>query len=190
MIRTALTLRFLPVFCFLLFVGRGLSASQSEVEFAKMPPFSFVGMDFRGALYRFEDFGVEIPRFLDEMKKQGLESQVRGPMLIIFFKPPMETQEVVTDWGLGYEIGAEVTVRPPLRVDRYSFDLIARTRHEGTLGTIYNFIVPYLEDAGYEIVGPQVLRLGDRPPKDRPDLFKAELLLPVRKKAAGAGGRS
>ena len=54
--------------------------------------------------------------------------------------------------------------------------------HTGYLGQIYNVIGPYLGEKNLEVIGPPLVKMIGIPNKDRPDLLRAEFIIPVRKR--------
>jgi len=57
------------------------------------------------------------------------------------------------------QISEEVSVKLPLKKGQYNYRKVAKTTHIGTLGMIYNFIVPYIEEENLEIIGPQLFQV-------------------------------
>ena len=50
----------------------------------------------------------------------------------------------------------------------------------GYLGQIDNVIGPYIEEKNLEVIGPPLVKMIDIPNQDRPDLLRAEFIIPVR----------
>jgi len=170
------TLLFLIVFTFF-----STLQAQNEVELTGIKPFHYVYMEFKG-YSRFEDFNKHLPQLMQEIRNQGLSSIIRGNLLAVFFETPIQKSKRDIVWGLGFQIPKETSVEPPLKKKQYYYQKVAKTIHIGTLGTIYNFIIPYIEEENLEIIGPQLLEIIDKPTQNRPDLLRGVFLVPVRKR--------
>jgi len=160
--------------------------AQNKVEITEITPFHYVYMEFKG-YSRFEDFNKYLPQLMQEIKNQGLSSSIRGNLLAVFFETPFQKSKgdfVLSTivWRLCFQISEEISVKPPLKKGQYNYKKVAKTTHIGTLGMIYNFIVPYIEEENLEIIGPQLLKIIDKPTRDRPDLLRGVFLVPVRKR--------
>ena len=156
-----------------------LLQAQNEVEITEIKPFHYVYMGFKG-YSRFEDFNKYLPQLMQEIKNQGLPSSIRGNLLAVFFETPFQKSKRDVVWRLGFQISKEISVKLPLKKGQYNYEKVAKTIHIGTLGTIYNFIVPYIEEKNLEIIGPQLLKIIDKPTQNRPDLLRGVFLVPVR----------
>jgi len=170
------TLLFLMVFIFF-----STLQAQNEVEITEITPFHYVYMEFKG-YSRFEDFNKYLPQLMQEIKNQGLSSSIHGNLLAVFFETPFQKSKRDIVWRFGFQIPKEKSVEPPLKKEQYNYKKVAKTIHIGTLGAIYNFIVPYIEEKNLEIIGPQLLKIIDKPTQSRPDLLRGVFLVPVRKK--------
>jgi len=155
--------------------------AQNEVELTEIKPFHYVYMEFKG-YSRFEDFNKYLPQLMQEIKNQALSSSIRGNLLAVFFETPFQKSKRDIVWRLGFQISEEVSVKLPLKKGQYNYRKVAKTTHIGTLGMLYNFIVPYIEEKNLEIIGPQLLKIIDKPTQNRPDLLRGVFLVPVRKR--------
>ena len=155
--------------------------AQNEVEITEIKPFHYVYMEFEG-FDHFEDFNEYLPQLMQEIKNQGLSSSIQGNLLAILFNSPIQKTRLDTVVGLGFQISKETSVKTPLKKRQYNFEKIAKIMQTGYLGQIYNVIGPYIGEKNLEVIGPPLVKMIDIPNQDRPDLLRAEFIIPVRKR--------
>ena len=158
-----------------------LLQAQNEVEITEIEPFHYVYMEFEDFDY-FEDFYKYLHKLMKEIKNQGLSSSIQGNLLAILFNSPIQKTRLDTGVGLGFQISKEASVKNPLKKRQYNFKKVAKKMHTGYLGIIYNVIGPYLGEKNLEVIGPPLVKIIGLPNKDRPDLLRAEFIIPVRKR--------
>ena len=154
---------------------------QNEIELTEIKPFHYVYMEFED-FDHFEDFDECLHQLMQEVKNQGLSSSIQGNPLAFLFNSPIQKTRLETVVGLGFQIPKETSVKSPLKKRQYNFKKIAKKMHTGYLGEIYNVIGPYLVEKNLEVIGPPLVRMIGIPNKDRPDLLRAEFIIPVRKR--------
>jgi effector-binding domain-containing protein len=155
--------------------------AQNEVELTEIKPFHYVYMEFED-FDHFEDFDEYLHQLKHEIKNQGLSSSIQGNLLAILFNSPIQKTRLDTVVGLGFQISKETSVKIPLKKRQYNFKKIVKMMHTGYLGQIYNVIGPYIEEKSLEVIGPPLVKMIEIPNKDRPDLLRAEFIIPVRKR--------
>lgn len=153
--------------------------AQNKVEITEIKPFHYVYMEFEDFDY-FEDFNEYLHQLMQEIKNQGLSSSIQGNLLAILFNSPIQKTRLDKVVGLGFQISKETSVKTPLKKRQYNFKKIAKIMQTGYLGQIDNVIGPYIEEKNLEVIGPPLVKMIDIPNQDRPDLLRAEFIIPVR----------
>jgi len=167
-------LLFLTVFT--LFI---LLQAQNEVKITEIKPFHYVYMEFEDFDY-FEDFNEYLHQLKQEINNQGLSSSIQGNLLAVLFNSPIQKTRLDAVVGLGFQISKEISVKIPLKKRQYNFKKIAKIMQTGYLGQIDNVIGPYIEEKNLEVIGPPLVKMIGIPNQDRPDLLRAEFIIPVR----------
>ena len=167
-------LLFLTVFT--LFI---LLQAQNEVKITEIKPFHYVYIEFEDFDY-FEDFNEYLHQLKQEINNQGLSSSIQGNLLAVLFNSPIQKTRLDAVVGLGFQISKEISVKIPLKKRQYNFKKIAKIMQTGYLGQIDNVIGPYIEEKNLEVIGPPLVKMIGIPNQDRPDLLRAEFIIPVR----------
>lgn len=156
--------------------------AQQPIKVKDATPFWFVYMEFKGSR-------IETPEkvniFLQEIRKQKLQTSISSGLFCILFDSPFQVGEVRDVWALGFEIPEDIPVQLPLKKSQYHYRKIATMIYKGsydTVGDAYNIILPYLGERDFEIVGPPVEKWLDDPYRVNPEECRTELIIPVREK--------
>jgi len=159
-----------------------LIQAQEPVKIKENTPFWYLYMEFQDSHYLIPD---KVGPFIQEIRKQGIQSKVEGDIFTVFFDSPVIVEGRGESWGLGFKIAPEIPVELPLKKQRYDYQKIATIIHKGPFETApnsFNILLAYLEECGLEVVGPPVeIWIGD-PAQDKPEDLKTEIILPVREK--------
>jgi effector-binding domain-containing protein len=156
-------------------------AAQELPRIINAEPFCYAVMDFQVSQMLVPD---KIGVFLEEVRKQGLFPKTQSGVFLIDYDTPLISGEKGQGWGFGFKIAADAEVRPPLLKKTFAYPLIATIIYRGpfeTSNNAYNVLVPFLEEEGYEVVGPTVEIWSGDPDRDKPEDLKTEIILPVRK---------
>ncbi len=155
---------------------------QQPVEIKENASFWYVCMEFEREHYLIPE---KVGPFVQEVRRQELQSKVRGDLFGIFFDSPVIVEGRGKTWGLGFKIAEETTVHLPLKNRLFSYEKVATAIHRGPFETVmntFNVLISYLEEHGFEVIGPPVeIWIGD-PARDKPEDLKTEILIPVRAK--------
>ncbi len=154
---------------------------QQQVEIKDGTPFSYVYMVFSGSHYQIPE---KIPVFIQEARKQQLQTIVSGDLFGINFDFRGQVAGVDTVWGLGFKMAKDTTVQLPLKKAQYNYEKIARMIHVGPYEMVdlaYSVMIPYIEENGMEVIGPPIETWLDDPDQVKPEDCRAEVIIPIRK---------
>lgn len=96
--------------------------------------------------------------FLQEIRKQGLESKISGSLFCILFDSPLQVEGVRDFWGLAFNISEDTAAQLPLKKAKYCYGRVATTIHKGfyeVAGQAYNIILPFIEGKNLEVIGQE-----------------------------------
>jgi DNA gyrase inhibitor GyrI len=154
---------------------------QQQVEIKDGTPFSYVYMEFSGSHYQIPQ---KIPLFIQEARKQQLQTKVTGDLFGIYFDFRGQVSGVDTVWGFGFKMVKDTTVQLPLKKAQYNYEKIARMIHVGPyvlVGLAYSVMIPLIEEKGMEVIGPPIETWLDDPDQVKPEDCRTEVIIPVRK---------
>jgi effector-binding domain-containing protein len=156
--------------------------SQQPVEIKENASFWYVYMEFEESHYLIPE---KVGPFMQEIRRQELQSKVQGDLFGIFFDSPVIVEGRGKTWGLGFKIAEETNVKQPLKKQQFSYEKVATTVHQGPFETAmnsFNVLISYLEEHGLEVIGPPLEIWIGNPAQDKPEELKTEILVPVRVK--------
>jgi len=153
---------------------------QQQVEIKDGTPFSYVYMVFSGSHYQIHQ---KIPVFIQEARKQQLQTKVTGDLFGIYFDFRGQVAGVDTVWGLGFKMAKDTTIQLPLKKAQYNYEKIARMIHVGPYVLVdlaYSVMIPLIEEKGMEVVGPPIETWLDDPDQVKPEDCRTEIIVPIR----------
>lgn len=157
-----------------------IGQEQQQVEIKDGTPFSYVYMEFSGSHYQIPE---KIPVFIQEARKQQLQTKVTGDLFGISFDFGAQVTGADTVWGLGFKMAKDTTVQLPLKKAQYNYEKIARMIHVGPYVLVdlaYSVMIPLIEEKGMEVIGPPIETWLDDSDQVQPEDCRTEVIIPVR----------
>lgn len=170
------------IYLFLLAFLCSIGQAQEAVEIKENVSFWYLFMEFEGDHSAIPE---KIGPFLQEVRKQNLQSQIEGDLFGIFFDAPIIVEGRGKNWGLGFKTAEGTVVRLPLKKQVFRYDKVAKTVYRGPFegaGNAFNILLANLEEQDYEVIGPPVQVWIGNPAQDKPEDLKTEIMIPVRKR--------
>lgn len=160
-----------------------LAAQDIEVAVKEIQPFSYCAVAHRGP---YTDMTAVVGQLVGAMQAQGLFTQVRGPMIGIYFNSPADTDPADLDWEAGFIVAASATVQPPLVKKVWERLTVAAALHRGPYaegGRTVAKMMAWLAAHGYRPDGPVLERYMDQNPLAvKPADLRTEIWIPVAKR--------
>lgn len=166
----------------LTFILIGPLFAQNEPEFQHGIFLNLACMEFDGS---HSEIFERVSLFFAEIRKQELQSKIKGDLIGIFFDSPLLEHSDRCGYALGFEIEPEVAVDAPLHKYVYAYENVAAMTHCGPFETVansFNTLLPFIEENGMEIAGPPVEIWQGEPNRDKPEDLQTTILIPVHKK--------
>jgi len=156
--------------------------AQGEVEIKGGTLFWYVFMEFQGPHY--EELSQKFSILIQELQKQELLPKISGDSFCIYFDSDLQAVERDTVWGVGFKIQKDAPVQAPLKKREFTYQkmasIICKGFYENALGNAQNIIIPYIEENGFEIVGPPVEVWLGNPNQDKREDLGVEIIIPIR----------
>jgi len=160
--------------------------AQDTPEVGAGEAFRYVYMEFQGPHTAIrENIGV----FFQEIRKQRIQSKLKGDLFGVFFDSAIIEADRGTTWGLGFKIESGCVVHPPLKTASYDYPRVVRMMHRGPyemVGLAINTIVQFIEQNRLRVIGPPLeIWLDENPNQTPPEDRRTEIIIPVEKKTSG-----
>lgn len=169
----------------ILVLGLSLAISlypQDQVKIKENISFCYVYMEMKGPRIETPE---KIRIFLQEIRKQELESKISGSLFCILFNSPLQVEGVRDVWGLAYNISEDTAAHLPLKKAKYCYEKVATMIHKGlyeSVGLAYNIILPFIEKNNLEVTGPPIEKWLDDPNQVKLEECRTEIIVPVGEK--------
>lgn len=156
---------------------------QVAVTVKDVEPFPYCAIAHKGP---YTDMATVVPQIISAMQTQGLFSQVRGPMVGVYYNSPGEAKPEDLVWEAGYVITVQATPQLPLVKKVWEHRTVAVALHIGPYdkgGETIEKIMTWLAANGYEASGPVLERYLDMNPMAvKPEDLRTEIWVPCQKK--------
>ena len=134
----------------------------------------------------YTDMTAVIGQLIGAMQTQGLFTQIRGPMVGVYYNSPVETKAEELSWEVGFIITAQATPQQPLVKKNWEHRTVAVALHVGPYDKAGETIIRIMDWAaanGYEAAGPILERYLDMNPATvKPEELRTEIWVPCKKK--------
>jgi effector-binding domain-containing protein len=161
----------------------GGRAEDTGVTIKDVAPFAYCAVPHKGP---YTDMSAVIGQLINAMQTQGLFSQIRGPMVGVYYNSPGETPSGDLAWEAGFIIAAGATPQPPLEKKTWEHKTVAVALHVGPYekcGETVARIMTWLSAGGYEAAGPVLDRYLDMNPMAiKPEERRTEIWVPCKRK--------
>jgi effector-binding domain-containing protein len=130
--------------------------------------------------------GTVIGQLVGAMQTQALFSQIRGPMVGVYYNSPAEAKPGELTWEVGFIIAAQATPQPPLLKKVWEHRTVAAAMHAGPYekgGETVAKIMAWMAANGYDAAGPVLERYLDQNPLAvKPQDLRTEIWIPCNKR--------
>ncbi len=160
------------------------AAAQDVVVTVKdVESFPYCGVSHKGP---YTDMAAVVGQLISAMQGQGLFTQIRGPMVGVYYNSPGVVKAEDLSWELGFVITAQATPQLPLVKKVWEHKTVAAALHVGPYdkgGATVEKIMAWMAAQGYEAAGPVLERYLDMNPMAvKPEDLRTEIWVPCRKK--------
>jgi effector-binding domain-containing protein len=170
---------------FLMIAGLAAAAAAQDLEVAvkDVESFPYLAMAHKGP---YSDMATVIGELVGAMQAQGLFSQVRGPLVGVYFNTPGTVAPEELSWEVGFVVAAQATAGVPLVKKIWEHRTVAAALHVGpydAVGTAIGKIMGWIAAHGYVAAGPVLERYLDQNPSAvKPEALRTEIWIPCKKK--------
>jgi len=158
--------------------GQDAAVTVKDVE-----PFPYCAIVHKGP---YTDMTAVIGQLIGAMQTQGLFTQIRGPMVGVYYNAPGEVKDEELSWEAGFIITAQAAPQPPLVKKNWEHRTVAVALHVGPYaegGETVKMIMDWVAAHGYEAAGPVLERYLDmNPAAVKPEELRTEIWVPCKKK--------
>ena len=159
------------------------TAQDVAVTVKDVEPFPYCAVSHKGP---YTDMAAVIGELVGAMQAQSLFSQVRGPMVGVYYNSPVEVKPEELSWEAGFIITAQATPQMPLVKRVWEYKTVATALHVGPYekgGQTVVKVMVWLAANGYEAAGPVLERYLDMNPMAvKPEDLRTEIWVPCKKK--------
>lgn len=159
------------------------AAAAQDVTVKDVEPFPYCAVSHKGP---YTDMTAVIGELVSAMQAQGLFTQVRGPIVGVYYNSPGDTKPEDLSWEAGFIITAQATPQLPLLKKTWEHKTVAVALHVGPYdkgGATVVKIMAWMEAHGYEAAGPVLERYLDMNPMAvKPEELRTEIWVPCKKK--------
>ena len=165
--------------------GLALAAAGAaqNVTVKDVEPFPYCAIAHKGP---YSDMTAVIGELIGAMQAQSLFTQVRGPMVGVFYNWPGATKPEDLSWEVGFVITAQATPQLPLLKKVWEHKTVAVALHVGPYdqgGAVVEKVMAWMAAQGYEADGPVLERYLDMNPMAvKPADLRTEMWIPCKKK--------
>jgi effector-binding domain-containing protein len=159
------------------------AAQDAAVTIKDIEPFPYCAIGHTGP---YTDMTAGIGPLIGAMQAQELFTQVRGPMVGVYYNSPGEVKPEELSWEVGFVITAQATPQLPLVKKTWDHTTVAAALHIGPyekVGRTIEKVMAWLAAQGYEASGPMLERyLNMNPTAVKPEELRTEIWVPCQKK--------
>ena len=159
------------------------AAPDIIVTVKDVEPFPYCAIVHKGP---YTDMTAVVGQLIGAMQTQSLFTQIRGPMVGVYYNFPGAVKPEELSWEVGFVITAQATPQQPLVKKNWEHRTVAVALHVGPYdkgGATIEKIMFWLAARGYEISGPVLERYLDmNPAAVKPEELRTEIWVPCAKK--------
>ncbi len=155
-----------------------LIQAEEKPEIKDVEPFWYVYTEFEGNMNEMQE---AINMLYQEVRNQSIQWQ--GALFTIIFGPS-DQGEGIMRLSVGFQINKDDPVNLPLKKAEYTYTKVATITHVGpyeTVGEAMNIIFPYIENNGFEQIGPMVAYWLSNREEVEPEKCRTLIIIPVKK---------
>jgi effector-binding domain-containing protein len=159
------------------------AAQDAAVTVKDVEPFPYCAISHQGP---YTEMAAVISQLIGAMQAQDLFTQIRGPMVGVYYNSPGAVKPEELSWDVGFVITAQATPQLPLVKKTWDQKTVAAALHVGPYekgGETVQKVMAWLAANGYEASGPVLERYLDMNPMAvKPEDLRTEILVPCKKK--------